>query len=470
LGVNVWALRITSVAAGIAAILLTYLLGKALFNWRVGLAGALLLAVSHHAIALSRLGIVNMQMVPMELLSFLLVWLGFRNGRPLLVALGGAVAGLGLYLYFASLVVPVILAVLVIYLAVRHRDRIGGYWRTAVLGIGAMVVVATPWLWAVARSPEVVTGRTGEVSILRDMDAFKRRWNTDSTLEVLRQQSKHTAQFFTTGRDTSTQYGYDAPFFDRRVIRWLFFIGLAVAALLVWRPEGALLLLWLGLTLAFGGVLTDSPPFSPRLVGVFPVATLLAGLGLVAPLDALGRLARLPLLRNALALTTLLLIVAVGAFATRWNFRAYFQEYPNTPHAIYWPWIEPNSSLGRHLAAQPGPATVYLFRTPHVYASQPPMRFYLYGKPVAVHDVKCAPKEPRPPEPGRGEVVYVFLPETMRWLGPVQRATGGGELARIRGHYDPGGAIAEQFVSLRVPASQAVNPHGVCLPSPTPGG
>ena len=105
-GATVWNLRVTEAAFGITAVVVTYLLGRSMFSWRVGLVASALLAFNHFALAFSRIGLVNQQSMTVQLVAFLLLWEGFRRRRPLLTALGGAAAGAGLYLYFASWVVP----------------------------------------------------------------------------------------------------------------------------------------------------------------------------------------------------------------------------------------------------------------------------------------------------------------------------------------------------------------------------
>lgn len=270
-------------------------------------------------------------------------------------------------------------------------------------------------------------------------------------------------------------------------------MGVGVSLALLWKAPYAFLLLWFALTLAIGGVLTDVPPFSPRLIGAFPAVALLVGIGLNAPYElvsrveqvprALSRVSRLLRLHGRLAgplalvgrlgerahsrrwrtgLTVLfaLALLVIGSLAFRWNYHEYFHRYPSSGR-VFWPWIEPNSALGRYLASQDGPLAVYIFRTPHVYKTHPAIGFPIYGKPVTLYDVECfrGPQAvPKPPDDA--QVLYVFLPETRQWLASVQRAAGGGVVESVSGHFDPGGAIAEQFVVLKEPAARA--PRTLC--------
>ena len=461
-GATVWNLRVTEAAFGITAVVVTYLLGRSMFSWRVGLVASALLAFNHFALAFSRIGLVNQQSMTVQLVAFLLLWEVFRRRRPLLTALGGAAAGAGLYLYFASWVVPVILGAVLLWAAVfRLRDartvRYLGLW--AVFGFMVLVV---PWLAFPVLNLENFRERPTDVFILPEMEGHKERWQTDSALEVLRQQAIHTVRIFFRGGDTSNQYGYDAPLLDP-FTRWFFLLGLAIAVILLLRPPYAFLLLWFGITLVIGGVLTESPPFMPRLVGMIPATMLLTALGMVKPLELIVR--RWPsrsntdsgMLRRALPMGRLLLprvsLIALGIItflSFQWHYKAYFLEYPSTPHTVVWPWIEPMSSIGGYLSTQEEGTMVYLFRTPAVFLDHASVRFYVYGRRLHLNDVKCSAGSCDIPRPGDGKTVYIFVPETRDGLAAVKREFPQGVLKSFAGNAEPQGARFQQFAAYEV--------------------
>ena len=448
-GATVWSLRGPEAAFGIAAVLLTYLLGRSMFSWPVGLVGAFLLAVNHFAIAFSRIGLVNQQAMTVEVLAFFLLWKGFKEERRLLVFLGGAAAATGLYLYFGAWIVPPILGGFCLWMAALHRRGAWRYWRLATWGLLGFLLFVVPWLSFPILNAEEFHERPNEVFILSDLDDFKDYWRTDSTLEVLWQQTKDTVEFVYKGGDTSNQYGYNDPFFDP-VSLWLFVAGVGIALVLCRRGRYAFLLIWVAMTLVFGGILTDRPPFAPRLLGMFPALALLAAVGLVKPIELLLRLA--PSRRRTLAVAGLpLAITLIVAFSFYWNYEAYFQKYPEAPYTIYWPWIEPHGTLGRYLESLPGGSQAYVFRTPHVHASHPVVQFFTYDDEVDVQDVRCGATECPIPPPQNGEMTaYVFVPEMLEFLPRVKDEHPGGSTRSFSGRSNWAGDESLLFVAYRI--------------------
>ena len=459
-GVTVWNLRIPEVLAGIGAVLLTYLLGRSMFSWRVGLVAALLLAVNHFAIAFSRIGLVNQQTMTVEILAFYLLWKGFKEERRLFAFLGGGAVAVGLYLYFGGWVVPLILGAFGALMLVVHRRRALRYWRLVGWGVAGFLIFVAPWLSFPILNGDEFRERPNEVFIFSDLDHYKEYWHTDSTTTVLRQQTVNTVKFVYEGGDTSNQYGYDDPFFDP-IAFWLFAIGAATALALVWRGPYGFLVIWFVGTLVIGGILTDTPPFMPRLVGLFPAAVLLAAVGLVKPFEFLA--ARVPASRRAVVLAGLpVAIVLLGVFSFQWNYRAYFQEYPVAPYTIYWPWIEPHSSTGRYLESLPDGSQAYLFRTGDIYASQPIIQFFIYDDQVALGEVDCRGGCRIPPPLDDALTAYLFVPETMDIKPLVEREYPGGVSRSFSGHSGFAGDVGLQFVAyeVRQPGQEALGMGG----------
>ena len=448
-GVTVWNLRIPEVVAGIGAVLLTYLLGRSMFSWRVGLVAALLLSVNHFAIAFSRIGLVNQQAMTVEILAFYLLWKGFREERRLFAFLGGAAVAVGLYLYFGGWVVPLILGAFGALMLAVHRRRALRYWRLGGWGVAGFLIFMAPWLSFPILNSDEFHQRPNEVFIFSDLDHYKEYWHTDSTTTVLRQQTVNTIKFVYEGGDTSNQYGYDDPFFDP-IAFWLFAIGAAIALALIWRGPYGFLVIWFVGTLVIGGILTDTPPFMPRLVGLFPAAVLLAAVGLVKPFELL--VTRVPASRRVVVLAGLpVAVVLLGVFSFHWNYRAYFQEYPVAPYTIYWPWIEPHSSTGRYLESLPEGSQAYLFRTGHIYASQPIIQFFIYDDEVVLEEVDCREGGCQiPPPVDDALTAYLFVPEAMDFKALVERQYPGGVSRTFSGHSDFSGDVGLQFVAYEV--------------------
>lgn len=168
-----WVLRIVSALVGIATIPGFYFLGTVLWNRRVGLISAALVAGSFWHVVFSRIGF-RAIMAPLLLtwaLGFLIY--GFRKIRIekpstasiLYVVLGGALAGLGLYTYIAfraAMLVFVATCAAFTLIATYERKRV----ITASLLAGlAALIVAAPLLSYFATHPGSFSDRTSQVSV-----------------------------------------------------------------------------------------------------------------------------------------------------------------------------------------------------------------------------------------------------------------------------------------------------------------
>lgn len=121
LGVNVFAIRLMPILVGVLTLLLTYRLGHELYNPRVGVMAALLLAVQPSFVFWSRQGIfVTNITAPIALACVLYGVRWWRGGAPRYLYAAAFLAGLGLYAKFLFLW---IIGALLVALAVLNADR-----------------------------------------------------------------------------------------------------------------------------------------------------------------------------------------------------------------------------------------------------------------------------------------------------------------------------------------------------------
>lgn len=164
-GLGVGPLRGTSVLVGVLAIPLMYLLGRELSGRAaVGIAAAVLIALSPWAVHLSRWAIPPAVVPTVVALMLWLLARALQRGRgPLLVA-AGAAAGFGVLAYpVMKVFVPLALAVAVVaYL--RPALRLG--WGAAAAAVGAFALIAGPAYWLSAADPWSQT-RFNLVSLFR---------------------------------------------------------------------------------------------------------------------------------------------------------------------------------------------------------------------------------------------------------------------------------------------------------------
>jgi len=115
-GDSVSGLRTTSALVSLAALPLLYWLARRLFGGRVALIALALMAFAHWFIAYARIGINYNQTLVLELVAVLAFWEGWQTRRWFWWLLCGLATGAGLYLYFASRLVPILLVAFAAYL------------------------------------------------------------------------------------------------------------------------------------------------------------------------------------------------------------------------------------------------------------------------------------------------------------------------------------------------------------------
>lgn len=136
-GPTVAALRLPFAIAGVVAVWLTYLVGRALFGYRAGVGAAAAMAAANSAVWLSRVGFQEGLLVMWMLATLWFFLRSFDNPRYLI----GVGAGLGLSFltkYSAVVLLPVIVGGYVLFAPKKIRPR----W--AVGGLAAAVFCLTP--------------------------------------------------------------------------------------------------------------------------------------------------------------------------------------------------------------------------------------------------------------------------------------------------------------------------------------
>lgn len=235
-GANIIGIRLLSVFLGTLTVPATYVLGRRLFGWRVGVIAAAGLSVSFWALMYSRIGLRHVLMPLLTVLAFAAFWRGFAklkiedsrlkfgfNHQSSLFALAALFVGLGFYTYFASRGVPLILAAFLGGVWLVDRARFWRQWRGWLLMFVLMGVLALPLVWTLGQQPEsearvaelavpVIAAREGD---LRPLWQF-----TTTTLGM----------FHATG---DNEWLYNIP--DRPVFGFVgavfFWLGVALAAI-----------------------------------------------------------------------------------------------------------------------------------------------------------------------------------------------------------------------------------------------
>jgi 4-amino-4-deoxy-L-arabinose transferase-like glycosyltransferase len=267
------ALRAVSALVGTLTIPLFYLLVKEVLGSRpLGLLAATLLAISFQGIIFTREGL-EPSLVPFFLvLTFWLLWRGWRTGGWRAFLLAGLAFGLGFYTYQAYWVSPLLMAGALAWLILSDRAALSRLWRQIlVFGLAAILAVAP--LGAYFLSQEKPTQRLAMIA------ATNPDTRGQGLAETLLRNLADTASMFTLHGDEDPRNNLPGrPMLDP--IQSLGFLaGLAVCLGRWRRPGHALWLLWL-VVMALPMTLSEYVPHFRRAIGVLPAVTSLSAVGL----------------------------------------------------------------------------------------------------------------------------------------------------------------------------------------------
>jgi hypothetical protein len=278
-GDDIAGLRLSSALFGALTLLPVYLLARSMFDRRVALASAALMAVGHWSVHFSRLGINNIQATFFAAWAVYLAWRALRTQHRLDYALTGLALGLGLYTYYAARLMPLIVGAVLGLAGWRNRRQ----WRHYVPRLLALVIAGTltiaPQVVYFAKHPEPLVSRQRGVFLFNNLPHLESAYHTDDWGEILRQQAIRSLLVFNARGDSSGQYGFDEPMLDK-LTAGLLVVGLGLS---LWRlPQGGhwVLHLWFWPHLLLGSILTVDAPFVPRLAALMPVPFIWAGVAL----------------------------------------------------------------------------------------------------------------------------------------------------------------------------------------------
>jgi 4-amino-4-deoxy-L-arabinose transferase-like glycosyltransferase len=278
-GSTVASLRIPSAIFGVLTIPALYLLGKYLFNRRIGLLAALLLATFPPHVHLSRIALNNVADPFFGVLALGFIARGLQSKRLSDFALGGLTLGMTQYFYEGGRLVFPMLVLLWLITNVFPQRRFEP--RQLALGLFMALTLALPiyiTLNAIGYSP---TPRLDMVAPSPERFAFIEENTQDRNVlpESYMERLVGVLLFFVHTLDNSPEfYGGPQPMILTSVVP-VFLLGLGYA-ILKWRHPGIrLLLIWLG-GMILGLSLIRIGAWTARYVPVFPVIALLMALAI----------------------------------------------------------------------------------------------------------------------------------------------------------------------------------------------
>ena len=165
-GVSVLTLKLPAIIFGTLTIWGTYLLGKELFNTRIGLISSFLTAVAFWAINFSRISFRANLLPAVLVFSFYFLWKGLRTRAWADFAIGGFIFGIGLHTYIAFRIAPTILIIALFSLIASRPNFIKEYWRKILIFIVFTAIAAAPMLYTFFYAhPEYFESRSDNISV-----------------------------------------------------------------------------------------------------------------------------------------------------------------------------------------------------------------------------------------------------------------------------------------------------------------
>lgn len=422
MGNTAFALRLPWVLVGTVTVLVTFWLVRRLAGQTLGLVTAALLAGYHYHIHFSRVGSNQIADVLFVTLALLFFYRGYDRRSPLDWTLCGMMVGVSQYFYAGARFTAIIIIALVMFFFMRDGLR---FWREQRAGLllmtGAALLSGGPMIQYAMRFPDDYNARLNTVGI------FQSGWLereqvilNKGALPILFDQFQRAALAFNYYPDRTVWYGLDQPLFGF-VPAALFVLGFGYGLLNLHDRRIFPMVAWWGGAMIMGGMLTESPPSSQRLItmsvpAVFFVALALVKIGQVA-LYVLGTYRPRFLVPYLSAAVLLLSLFSV---------RLYFVEY--TPTRVYGNYHAViATALGQYAHEELGPDwQIFFFGAPEMYVGFGSIPYLAPEVPRQdVLEPLMAPPDWNPAAQGK-HAAFVFLPARRGELALVQQAFPGG--------------------------------------------
>jgi len=433
-GQTVFGVRVLSAVVGALTVVVTYVAGTRLWEPKVGLIAAVILAGSHLHLHYSRLGMSNVWDPLWILLALgLLVAAARRETRRWWLATGLA-TGLSAYFYSASHLLPLMLLGILVHSLLVDRELLWRQGSHLLAATALALVVALPILIYYNGHPGIFMERASVLGI------FQSGWLTQEAAAsgrtvpaLLGDQFWQAALAFNYSLDTSSSYNPGIPLL--RFWPAVFFVlGIGVAVSRLRQLRQTVLLVWLGVTVIFAGALLVNPPASHRLLVAAPAIALLAAAGLSWAWRRL--LAMAPALRRH----DLALLALIALLATAGDAAFYFGAYRQQPQRFGDRNTEVAFEMGNYLQSLEGEWTAYFHGPPTMYVDFPTISFLAstFRPSRNLYNI-FDPQEPLPAPPQPDDnLIFIYLPERSSELTQTAERLPGGQQRAISGVFsDP---------------------------------
>jgi phage shock protein PspC (stress-responsive transcriptional regulator) len=447
LGHTAFALRLPWALIGTATVLIMFALTRRLKGLAMALMVGTLLAAYHYHIHYSRLGSNQVADAFFMAAAFFFLYRAYDEGGMLNWVMAGIVAGLAQYFYAGARFVTIMVGVTMIFFIVRERlSFVRTHWRGLIASVLAFIISAGPMLQFAVRYPNEYNGRLNMVGIFQSgwLELAENLWQQDPVQILIGYQLKRAALAYNAYPDPTYWYGSPRPLFDGL---WaiLFMLGLGYATLRPFDRRLFPMLIWWWGAILVGGVLTENPPSSQRLItsalpAVFFVALAVWKIGQITERILRIREANVPALavsnsaparssgnRFLVPALSAALIVVLCSLSVNW----YFVEY--TPLRVYGNYTAVTADALARYAQDKLDSSYRLlfFGAPQMYIDFGSIKYLVPD--IAGQDIReplAAPFDPKT-LPDDKRPVFVFMPFRRNELVYVQQTYPNGRVEEL---------------------------------------
>lgn len=417
-GETIFGIRLLSVIAGTLTVATACVLVRQLFDQKVAIMTAALLAFYSAHIHFSRLALNNIEDGLIACTVLALLYSGLTTQRTIWFAGAGASLGFGMYFYQGARIIPIIVALIVAFWFVRDRETIRGSAPNLVIMAFASLVAAGPLFTFFYSQPSAFTARFAEVSILTNGDLARAFNSQGGVLPFLFEQARRSLLAFNSVPESSMFYSIGIPLLDP-ISGFLFAFGLAYSLYRIRDKSYFIMLTWFLCGVIFGGVLIADPPTSARMQIVFVPVMFFAAQGLAKLVELIAAL--WPDGRRIAWAASVCLIV----FLVILNLKSYFFDY--TPKEIYGGDAAlAATEMGDYFLGYPRPFKAYVLGDSIGFIHIGTLRFmvpHLDG--LSVDDKLLAAPDF---VDNSTDALFVAFPSRTEELGSIRRAFPGGTL------------------------------------------
>ncbi|MBI5651626.1 MAG: glycosyltransferase family 39 protein [Chloroflexi bacterium] len=430
-GATQTALRLPWAVIGALSVPITFWMVARLKGAAFGLITATLLATYHYHIHFSRLSVNNIAATFWMGLAILFFFRARGGNRPLDWLWLGAACGGALYFYQGARLTPLVILGTIFYLTIYDR----GFWRARrrglLIALGAFLIVAAPMLQFAVRFPDDFNARANQIGMLYTgaiVDIARQRGASIAT--VLFDQFRHAALAFNSYSDRTAWYGLGQPLLDP-IFGTLFLLGLGYGTIRAVMPRADRrifpIVAWWWSGMILGGMMTESPPTTSRLITLsVPVCFFIA-----LALMQIVRLAK----RAIAGLPARAVLISAVLFFALISLKTYFVDY--TPRFIFGgDHAQAATRLAPRVNEMAQTHRFYFIGAPFMYAGFATIPFL--APTVNITDIAQPLDASRATDwrAGARGIVFIFAAERIAELAHAQNLFPQGRIEEIRAPID----------------------------------